>query len=790
LKDAIIQLEQNGTYEDFFEIARTRAAKQSSIVCADGKPKKKNPHATAISLICQMHEQQIMKAKTKFTKQSGFQVATDQFDGHYRSMGDFDYQKCSDFVYKLTRFRVQFIAKPFKIKELPTSSVPAKISDPDRKLVLFDIEGVLGTFQNQGTFSPRPHLRSLIRLRKANYLIGIWANRPMRRIPVEDIHNACGFEFDVILSSEYSIPITKVKNYKKPKIKQLAMLTSLPNLLMIDSWMAPYEMAEQHRVKIITRWRNRQDDGALLELVACLEQKWVSAESSIPDEESPTYSEAKLMELGKGFKTGDSMELFERDVTLELNKCLAYVRATKIIVYERISPHEWIPRSMAETKAAFDHLLFRLPSQKGKEIKCHPVTIWNTNASKRHYNRVDFDPTTSTDTTAFLNIFTGLEIPREQSVKNKTQAQLVIDHILNIWCLGDANACKFVLCWMAFLVQNPGVKTDTAICLFGQQGAGKGVILELLAQILGKRYYFLTNDVGQIFGDYQPSALRTNLLLFLDECTYNGDKRQASKIKCDITAPTRFINEKWLSGETFSNHSNFVFASNEESFIRVEEQDRRYFPLTCNNKYAGIQNAESKLYFTNLRSVDPRHFAYYLYHLSLTDFNPRAIISTPFSRHQKLINFETVMLFIDNFLRLPDWDTMKIPGDIFYGSYIEYCNLHRASLKYKPVVSTPTFWATMRNIFSCARKRAGSGADRERFILFGSRSTCRNEFLQSLHETDWGWSDYHSESLDGLGIYAFRTWARKMEAHSTDVGFFSSFFDFESNWPWVRNKKK
>src|SRR5262249_39705340 len=151
--------------------------------------------------------------------------------------------------------------------------------------------------------------------------------------------------------------------------------------------------------------------------------------------------------------------------------------------------------------------------------------------------------------------------------------------------------------------------------------------------------------------------------------------------------------------ETVSNHTNYMISSNDQNFTRVEISDRRNMCFICDNKYASVQTDESKKYFDALRAVDPRTFAYFLYHRSLSGYNPRKFISTAYTRHQKLINFETPMLFLDNLLRMPDWEAKEHSREELYDNYAAYCSRNGQGLKFKQVMGQASFWHTFRAIF-------------------------------------------------------------------------------------------
>ena len=61
-------------------------------------------------------------------------------------------------------------------------------------------------------------------------------------------------------------------------------------------------------------------------------------------------------------------------------------------------------------------------------------------------------------------------------------------HILKRWCDNDVNQYNFMINWFAHLIQKPWEKMRTSLILMGDEGAGKGCVIEIIAKILGKKY--------------------------------------------------------------------------------------------------------------------------------------------------------------------------------------------------------------------------------------------------------------------------------------------------------------
>jgi hypothetical protein len=212
-----------------------------------------------------------------------------------------------------------------------------------------------------------------------------------------------------------------------------------------------------------------------------------------------------------------------------------------------------------------------------------------------------------------------------------------------------------MLDWFAHLIQRTGIKMKVVPVIKAGQGAGKGIIISLfIKSIIGVSSYVHVSDVDTVLAGFQDDSAKTSLLTFLDEATFSGDKKQASKLKALITEATKRFEQKFVNAIFLSNLSNYFIASNYDHIVHVEHDDRRYWCFEADNKYTGKQTTESKAYFDRLSSCPPEAFAKFLYERDISQFNPCAYPSTDYLLEQKLLNFDSVQTFIEHILRFKE----------------------------------------------------------------------------------------------------------------------------------------
>lgn len=128
---------------------------------------------------------------------------------------------------------------------------------------------------------------------------------------------------------------------------------------------------------------------------------------------------------------------------------------------------------------------------------------------------------------------------------------------------------------LAFMVQRLGEKLMSAIVLVGPQGTGKSFVGHVMRELLGAHN---TAEVtsAQIKSDFNQ-FMEAKLLVIVEEIMALGRIEVMNTLKPYITQPTLTINAKHLRPYSIENLSNFLFLSNFEDALKLEDRERRYF---------------------------------------------------------------------------------------------------------------------------------------------------------------------------------------------------------------------
>lgn len=263
--------------------------------------------------------------------------------------------------------------------------------------------------------------------------------------------------------------------------------------------------------------------------------------------------------------------------------------ATPTIIYKESS------------KAPFKRIDFHEFSNKNKFYKCKFIKddsvckLWIFEPLKYDYrlkfNSEGFYPEIEKCPENVFNIWPGFEFEKNEcSIQEKSnELKLILNHIFEVWADSDKTKYNHILDWFSFILQNPGKKTQEALVLLSKEGAGKGIVLNLITNyVLGLNLSFIANSVNSITGDFN-SQLHNKLFLWVDETSVTKEKYNCvwSILKNLITETTMSITQKYKNTIQAQNMLNMVFTLNRDQNIKVSPSDRRYCILDCSDKYCG-----------------------------------------------------------------------------------------------------------------------------------------------------------------------------------------------------------
>lgn len=150
--------------------------------------------------------------------------------------------------------------------------------------------------------------------------------------------------------------------------------------------------------------------------------------------------------------------------------------------------------------------------------------------------------------------------------------------LLRFMCSDQDNAddvFEWIIKWLAYPIQHPGAKMQTALIVHGPQGTGKSRFFEAYAKIYGE--YGIVINQAAIEDKFNADWCERKLFVVADEIVARAEMYHLkNQLKNFITGEWVRINPKNVAAHRERNHMNMVFLSNERMAQVLDGDDRRH----------------------------------------------------------------------------------------------------------------------------------------------------------------------------------------------------------------------
>lgn len=301
------------------------------------------------------------------------------------------------------------------------------------------------------------------------------------------------------------------------------------------------------------------------------------------------------------------------------------------------------------------------------------VRMWKGSPDRKTVRQRDvvFDPTETCDAAVCVNLFDGFAL---QPKAGDVGPFLDLVRHLTSRASDDADEADqimhWLLCWLAYPLQNKGAKLRNSVVMHGDEGAGKNLLFDVVAQIYGKYGALVGQDeLEDKFNDWRSCKL----FVVGDEVSSRQELvHNKNRLKSLITSTTVQINPKGLPRREEANHMNIVFLSNETTPLALDNTDRRYLVIYT-------PPALDKSFYRSVgawRDADGAAALYdYLLTYRLDDFDPYAPAPMTQAKADLIdMNRKSPELFwlawSNGELKLPYW---PCANDQAYRAYLKWC---------------------------------------------------------------------------------------------------------------------
>lgn len=293
------------------------------------------------------------------------------------------------------------------------------------------------------------------------------------------------------------------------------------------------------------------------------------------------------------------------------------------------------------------------------------------------FNALAFSPKPTPPTTC--NLWVGPQVKPAPGDWGPFKSFLV-----EVICDGDITLYRYLVLFLAHMLQRPEEKPGIMIVLLGGQGTGKGTLFQILKAIWA-RTTLLVSDVDNVIGRFN-AAIERNFVLCMDEALFAGDKKAMDRLKSLVTEPTVTVEEKHQPRRSIDSFHRFFAASNHAHFAQVDPDDRRFMFFRVSEARKGDHTYWSELYRAIADSAVIAAMVHDLQSYDLIGFNPRV-------RPCGAVHIDQKLQSLSGFARY--WFEVLYSGDFDPGSEFPDLETWPANASVPPFVGTRellTYW--------------------------------------------------------------------------------------------------
>ncbi len=248
-----------------------------------------------------------------------------------------------------------------------------------------------------------------------------------------------------------------------------------------------------------------------------------------------------------------------------------------------------LPMMTIEAFGQFNaHRRIMVDPEKGKTVPL--TTIWHQHPARKTRGGVVCDFATIGDVGHKLNIFRGFPV---QADANKSCAKFLA-FIHDVICAGNDHYYRYVVAWLADIVQNPNRKSGVCLVLRSDaEGTGKSFFGKMIAQLFG-RHAYIANSPKELLGSFN-AHMASCLFCVCNEVLWGGDHASADALKAKITEDVIGLERKGFDTIQIRNSTRYVLTSNNTLPVAAGEHSRRYFILDVSGVHKGDTNYFAEL---------------------------------------------------------------------------------------------------------------------------------------------------------------------------------------------------
>ena len=312
-----------------------------------------------------------------------------------------------------------------------------------------------------------------------------------------------------------------------------------------------------------------------------------------------------------------------------------------------------------------------------KEITKNFYQIWSEDPDMNEYLEVVFNCDVLKVLPTQYNLFEGFNHFNNLKVENKVDLSPIFEHMKSLVNYNEDHF-KYVISWLAQLIQQPHILPHTTLIFISEEGVGKDLFSKFISNVINDKYTHNTEKLENICGKFN-SILGGKLLITVNETNPVESRERIENIKFLITADKITIEGKHKDPIKTDNFCRFIFFSNRLFAFPVEEGSRRPVIFKASNKYlpANYGIEENKKYFTNLadniynNKQYQKAFLEYLTSYDISKFNPKDIVKSELHQELEENSISPIVHFLAHLVKLNN-KTFRLSTSECLKQYYEY----------------------------------------------------------------------------------------------------------------------
>lgn len=282
------------------------------------------------------------------------------------------------------------------------------------------------------------------------------------------------------------------------------------------------------------------------------------------------------------------------------------------------------------------------------------------------------------------NSFQGFAIQPRRGAGTYALYRALIDRV----CEENGDTEQWLWSCMAYRLQHPDRRMNTAACFVGDHGSGKSKVTEVIASLLAP--HSITISHPDRFVGRNNACLTGMLFVQCEELVVGRRQDWTETLRHYITSPTIDVEEKYKAQTQVENRMWITFTSNSKDVVKVPRGERRFAMYRVSDPFDGDQAKRSLHYAAideQMENGGREALMYDLLHYQIPgSFDPKRVPVTPLLR--ELMGMDTdadpmgawwrevleAGVLADREVDMPEREWRKpIPTQTLYGQYVGFC---------------------------------------------------------------------------------------------------------------------